>query len=289
MTGWVWRAGADEVVPADQATLPYVLPGVLLGESLFETLRVTDGRLFRLEQHLERLARSVARMGWQPVSRDLILEGLARVVRDARPAAGDLRVRITVFRRNSLDELETVVWAGPYTPPPAELYRRGVAAILSPYRVDEAAPWTTLKCGNRLPHQAARRLAEERGVWEGLLLNTRGYLADGAITNVFFVSDGRLRTPGGAMGALPGIAGATVQELAGEMGLTVAEGTYPPEELRRADEAFLTNALIGVLPLVRVDGEPIGGGVPGPVTEALVEGYARLRVREAAELAEYLR
>lgn len=284
MSGFLWNATTNDVVPANEGTLPYALPGVLFGESLFETLRVIQRRFFRLDRHLERLESGVHRMGWRPVPRGLVLRGLAALLQDPRVAAPDLRVRITFFRRSEEGEAEIVLWAGPYTPPDPNLYRQGVAAVIAPYRLDETAPWTTVKSGNRMVHQAARRVAAGQGAWEALLLNTQGLLADGAITNVFFVSGGVLYTPSIEMGALPGIARQVTQDLAEDMGFSLQMGDYSPEALRNAEEAFLTNALIGILPLVQLDGQPIGRGVPGPITTALIQAFQRVRDREEQPL-----
>lgn len=288
MKGLVWTAATRRVVPAAEAKVPYGLPGVLFGASLFETLRVIEGRFFRLERHLERLERAAESMGWVPPARETVVEGLARVLQDPGLEGKDLRVRITLLDCGDGRVPETIVWAEPYVPPSPDLYRRGVPAVIAPYRLDETAPWTTLKTGNRLIHQTARRRAERDGAWEALLLNTRGRLADGAISNIFFVSGGVLCTPGVDMGALPGIVRDAVADLVGELGLSWRPGAYEPQDLYAADEAFLTNALIGVVPLVCVDGRRIGSGVPGRLTQELKDLYERLREREAKLLDAWL-
>jgi branched-chain amino acid aminotransferase len=114
-----------------------------------------------------------------------------------------------------------------------------------------------------------------------LLLNHAGRVAEGSITNVFAVTGGVLVTPPVSEGALPGITREAVLELSRGAGMLANERPLETEELLGADEAFLTNAVRGILPLVRVGGEPIGGVVPGPVSRRL-----RLMLKDAASGGE---
>ncbi len=130
-----------------------------------------------------------------------------------------------------------------------------------------------LKTLNYLDNLLARRDARARGADEAIVLNTRGNVAEGSASNVFIVTGVRLLTPPVDAGALPGIARATVLELAPSLRLEVCETPFGLDAVRAAEEAFLTNSLMEVLPLTRVDDAPIAGGRPGAVAHRLREVY----------------
>lgn len=316
MAAFVWIGSTDEIVPLAEATVPLAVPGVLFGETLFETMRLRDGRIFRLAQHIERLQRGVGGLGWgEAPSKALIGYGLRRlcsVVKGQR----DVRIRMTVVRMHDEagdgrdgemdgerdggidgergggagpdDEtgdraggLQIFIQAMPYRPPSPELYASGVAARVTSVRLDGTAPWMQYKTAHRLPFRLAKAEADRVGAWEGLLLNTEGMLVDGTIANIHFVRNGRIHTPAIGTGALPGIARDVIREIAEQRDIPWESGHYAPGRLSGASEAFLTNALITVMPLVRVDGDVIGDGTPGPFTQALAQQYAERAEAEA--------
>ncbi|TAK56459.1 MAG: branched-chain amino acid aminotransferase, partial [Dehalococcoidia bacterium] len=159
---------------------------------------------------------------------------------------------------------------------PESLYPRGASAVVADVRRNETSPLSRLKTLNYLNNLLARRAARAAGADEALFLNTRGDVAEGAASNVFIVRGRELLTPPASAGALPGIARATVLELAPTLGLTPRESTLTLDSIRTADEAFLTNSLMEVLPLVRLDGAPIAGGRPGSATQSLRAAYRAL-------------
>lgn len=286
MQGYVWIHSSRSVVPAAEACVPVTVPGVLFGETIFETLRARRGRFFKLSAHLERMRRGLEALQWgEPVGGAVIKAGLrALLAADDLGSADDLRVRITALRLDDGGSLEYFIHASPYTPPSAGRYAEGVDAVVTSLRVDGAAPWSNYKIGHRLPHRLAKAEAERAGAWEGLLLNTDGMLVDGTIANVHFVVDGRILTPSPRCGALPGVTQQVVREIAEEKRIPWQWGEYSPGTLKQATEAFLTNALIGLMPLVRVDTSPIGHGRPGPVTRALSTAYAERVARQSRPL-----
>lgn len=271
------------IVPAREAAVPLVAPGVLFGESLFETIRVRRGRMFRLSDHLARLQRGIEVLAWgTAVSAMRLQEGLRALLHtDELGAVDDLRVRITVLRLDDDGALAYFIHALPYVPAAPEHYREGVNAVVTTLRVDATAPWANLKTGHRLAHRLAGIEARRAGAWEGIMLNADGMLVDGTISNLHVVVDDRILTPSPRCGALPGITQRAVRELAEQRHLPWEPGAYAPTILERATEAFLTNALIGVMPLVRIDGREVGSGRPGPITQALAAAYADLVAQES--------
>lgn len=286
----VWDSSSRTVVPAGDTRVRFDIPAVLFGETLFETLRARRGKLFRPDYHLDRLHGSVMALQWgTPLQDEVVYDGLRAVLQDvwgtgSRSTATDVRLRITAVRTDESGALQYFITARPYAPPPGEMYGTGVDAVVTSLRVPASAPWLNHKTGQRLPFRMAKAEADRAGAWEGLLLNTDGMLAEGAIANVHFVVNGRVCTPSRRCGALPGIVRRILKEIAKKEGVPWESGQYGLGVLKGAEEAFLTNSLIGVLPLVRVDGTPIGAGVPGPMTRKLMGLYEESVIAESRRL-----
>jgi branched-chain amino acid aminotransferase len=259
--------------------------GFLYGDSVYETIGTVRGRLFALSDHLDRLERSAARLGLRLPPRQVI----ERAILDTVAAAGNAesRVRVMVTRGGgkldldpaSAGEPSLVVIAGPLGGPTPEMYDRGVAvAIVSVTRNLPGAIDPAIKSGNYLNNVLALSEARRRpGVHEAILLSASGSVAEGASSNVFAVEKGEIVTPALSVGILDGVTRGKVLALARGAGLACREVEFlAPDRLRVAEEAFLTSAARGVLPVVEVDGRPLGDGRPGPVTRRMMELYARL-------------
>ncbi len=261
-----------QLVPADRAFVQADDRGLLHGRGLFETFRARGGRVLAIERHVERL-RSGATLLGIPLS--LSPPELERAVADLtrRLDQPDARVRLTVSAGIEGGPPTTLLTAKPATDYPPSLYEQGASAVFATVRRNETSPLCRVKSLNCLDNVLAREEARARGADEALLRNMRGRLAEGAFTNVFVVKDGELLTPAVADGALPGVARSIVFDLAAALGLRAREASLRPVDLMRADEAFLTNAIAGVLPLTRVEGRAIGAGRPGPVTQTLRAAY----------------
>ena len=247
-------------------------------------MRVRGGAVLRIERHLSRLRAGAAVLGLSPLPRD---EDLADAITRTLAANGltDAAVRLTVTRgvpksRGLLPHPEPspslVVHAEPFTGYPAELYDRGARAVVGSMLRNEHSPLARVKSLNYLDNVLARREAEARGADDALLLNTAGGLACASAANLFLLLDGVLVTPSAASGALPGtLRGLVAAELAPRAGLEVVERAVRPEELRAAEEVFVTNALLGIVPLTEVDGLPIGTGGPGSISAELLADLER--------------
>jgi len=153
-------------------------------------------------------------------------------------------------------------------------------AIASTIRRNSQSPLSRLKSTSYLESILARQEAREAGVDEALCLDEKGFLAEGSMSNIFLVADGRLKTPGYDSGILPGITRQTVLELATKLGIDILECNIRLDELFQAQEAFFTGSLIEVMPLTEIEGKPIGSGKPGSVTRRLIEAYRRLVLYE---------
>ncbi|MGH6913983.1 MAG: aminotransferase class IV, partial [Geminicoccales bacterium] len=147
-------------------------------------------------------------------------------------------------------------------------------AVIVTTRRNEHSPLAGLKSLNYLDNLLSLREAREKGADEAILLNTAGRLACASAANLFLVEGERLLTPAEREGVLPGVTRAALLEIARGLGLAVEETGMPPSTLGRAEEAFLTNSLLGIRPLVEIDGRPVKEGRIGPMTLRLRQAYA---------------
>lgn len=276
-----------EVVDSGEARVSVFDRSFLYGDSVFEVYRTYGGVPFAETEHLERLARSAARlMIPMPVS----LETLSSEVRATLDAAGegDWYVRVVVTRgtgplsydpSTASNPLRVIIVA-PVSVPPAEHYEQGVmVSLLEVSRPTDDARASGAKASNYLANLLAVHEAKQKGAQEALMLGRSGQILEGASSNIFIVKDGKLRTPEPQPGILVGITRATVLAAAAEEGIEAEEGEIRPNDLYDADEAFLTSSIREVMPVVSADGRTIGSGRPGPVTKQLHEGYLRAVAR----------
>jgi branched-chain amino acid aminotransferase len=253
--------------------------GFLLGDGLFETMRAERGRVPFLDRHLDRLEAGAAALGIPlPQPRDTNAAACLEVLEANRLTDGNAALRITLSRgpgpRGLAPPAEptptlliTAVPLTDATPPPAR-------AVISAIRRNERSPLSRIKSLNYLDAVLALREARERGADEALLRNTAGRLACASAANLFLVQDGTLLTPDLGEGVLPGITRAILLEVAGGLGIAAEQARLPPSALEHAEEVFLTNSLIGLRPIVAVDGHPVGPGEAGPVARRLAAALA---------------
>jgi branched-chain amino acid aminotransferase len=273
----------------EQAKVSVFDRGFLYGDSVYETIGTVRGRLFALSDHLDRLERSAGKLALRLPPRDQI----ERAILDTVAAAGNPESRVRVMVTRGAGQLDMdpasavapalVVIVQPLGGPTPAMYDRGVAvAIVSVTRNLPGAIDPAIKSGNYLNNVMALSEARQRpGVHEAILLSAGGSVAEGASSNVFAVMGDELRTPALSVGILAGVTRAKVLALARAEGIPCREVEFmSPDELRGADEAFLTSAARGVLPVTIVDGQPLGAGVPGPVTRRLMSLYARLTEKD---------
>ncbi|HET9462285.1 MAG TPA: aminotransferase class IV [Gaiellaceae bacterium] len=259
---------AEPVIRADDEAL-------LRGRAAFETLRVYGGRPFRLEAHFDRLSASAESIGLPPVER-VRLQVLAGLVLP-KAERGDATLRL--------------VWtAGPAGGPPSglallseiptwigEVRERG-ARCVSLLGVRAAVPWLLpgVKSTSYAVNMAADAEAKRRGADEAVFVDADGVVLEGTVTNVWWRSGDVLRTPSLDLGILAGVTRATLIELAPGCGYRVEEGSYPLEDLLQADEAFTSSSVREVMPLVEIDGRPIGRG---PAADELQQALRALAAK----------
>ncbi len=263
--------------------------GFQLGDGLFETARARRGIVIELDEHLERLRHGCAVLGINlsvgddelagAIEELLAAEELAGTGRDGS-AIGDASIRLTVSRgpleRRGLlpagfgNLVATVaIQAWPYLPASAALLEDGVRAVSSSIRRDPSSPLSGVKTTSRADYVYARLEADRAGVDDALFLSLDGALSEATAANLFVLAGRSLATPPLSAAILAGTTRTWLLAHAERLGLVAAEGELRPSDLLAADEAFLTGSVAGIVPLVALDGQPVGGGRPGPRTAAL--------------------
>jgi branched-chain amino acid aminotransferase len=258
--------------------------GFLYGDSVYETIGTAYGRLFAARDHLVRLERSAERIGLSAPPRAEI----ERAIAETMEAAGNAESRVRVILTRGVGKLDLdpasaidtrlVVIVFPLGAPTPEMFDKGVAvAIVSVTRNSPLAIDPAVKSGNYLNNVLALGEARRsRKAYEAILCGGDGSVAEGSTSNVFAVVGGEVRTPPLEVGILDGITRAKVIALCRDAGIPFAERRMSPDELRAADEAFITSATRGVLPVTTIDERPLGAGIPGPVTRRLMSLYDEL-------------
>jgi branched-chain amino acid aminotransferase len=271
----VWING--ELLPDSEAKISIFDHGLVVGDGVFETIKVTAGQPFALTRHLARLARSAAGLGLPEPDLDHLRSGALAVI-DASPKLPLARLRITVTagiaplgsERGSSALSAIVAMAEQKAPAEA------IDVVLVPWARNEHGAVTGLKTTSYAENVRALGYAAGHGGGEAIFANTAGNLCEGTGTNVFVVTGGRLITPPLSAGCLAGITRGLVLEWAG-----AAEEDLPVSALANADEAFLTGTTRDVQPVRRVNGSVLPA-VPGPVTRKAAEVFA-MRAAESPD------
>ena len=281
---------SGQLYDKDDAKISVYDHGLLYGDGVFEGLRSYGGRVFRLEEHLERLYNSAKAIWLEiPISR----QEMAAAVNETLAANGlkDAYIRLVVTRGagslgldpNKTADPQIIIIADKITLYPDELYRDGLEIItVSTLRNHPAALSPRIKSLNYLNNILAKIEGLQAGCIEALMLNIKGEVAECTGDNIFLVRDDVLLTPPIDAGILEGITRDAVMELARDAGREVREIPLTKHDVYIADECFLTGTAAEVIPVVKVDSRTIGTGKPGPATLDLKERFHRLARGEKA-------
>ena len=261
------------LVPDAEATTSARDHGFVVGDGVFEAVKIVHGDLFALTRHLARMARSAAGIGLTGFDVETVRRAAHEVVaanRELLTGAYDL-LRITFTAGPGL--LGSGRVGGPPTlvlgVTPGHDPDPETAVVTVPYRRNDVGALTGLKTTSYGENVLALAQAHAAGASEAVFANTRGQLCEGTGTNVFVVRDGELLTPPLASGCLAGVTRALVLEWYGGR-----EADLPFDALTTSDEVFLTSTARDVQAVVTVDGRPVGTGRPGPVTLAAARAFA---------------
>ncbi len=287
----MWIYLNDRFVKDEEAVISVFDHGFLYGDGVYETIRSYGSRIFMRDQHLARLRRSADAIGLTiPIPEltwpDLLHESMAR--NNIGNAQQDAYLRITISRGAGDIGLDpalcptptVVIMAKPLHPPTPEQYRTGVSLIVAKTRRNlPSALSPQIKATNFLNNILAKREAIAAGAFDSILLNWKSHLTECTVSNLFFVQTGRLCTPALACGLLDGVTRDIVLSLAREARVPIDEGHFGIEKIHKADECFLTNTSMEVMPVTMVDGNQVGNGTPGTLTQELHRLFIANRIR----------
>lgn len=285
----MWIYLNDRFVKESEAVVSVFDHGFLYGDGVYETIRSYGNRIFMRDQHLSRLRRSAEAIGMKLPDRDwpaLLHEAMTR--NEVGHDRVDAYLRITISRGAGEIGLDPalcanptiVIMAKPLQPPSADLYREGVSLTVAKTRRNlPSALNPQIKATNFLNNILAKREAIAAGSFDALLLNWESHLAECTVSNLFFVKAGCLCTPSLPCGILDGITRGIILTLAREEQIPAEEGQFTVAELRQADECFLSNTTMEVMPVTTLDGRPISTGKPGPLTRRLHQKFVTSRTR----------
>src|SRR3989338_258392 len=249
-----------KIVDSELAKVSIFDRGFLYGDGIFESMRSYGGVVFGLDEHLARLKDSLDIVKIKPpCSGKELKKAIYGLLGSNR--LKDAYIRLNVTRGEGrfaigLEEIagpNVVIFTKPFIPYPSRMYEKGISAKVAAPRVNEYSPMSRVKSLSFLNGILARLEARADGFDEAILINTRGNIAEAVTSNIFLVRGSRLRTPSLASGILPGVTRKNVLGLARAVGLKPEEDTISYAELKGSSEAFLTNLLFEVLPVVKID------------------------------------
>lgn len=275
---------SGKLVSQEEAKISVYDHGLLYGDGVFEGLRSYGGKVFRLQEHVERLYDS-AKAIWLtiPMSQQEMSDAINDTVRANDLEDGYIRVIVTRgagslgLDPNKCSHPQVIIIADTISLYPAELYEKGLAIVtVSVMRMNPAALNPRIKSLNYLNNILAKIEGLQAGCIEALMLNHKGEIAECTGDNIFLVRKGVLYTPPIDAGILEGVTRDAVIELAREACVEVREIPLTKHDVYIADEVFLTGTAAEVIPVVKVDSRTIGAGKPGPLTLDLKQRFHTL-------------
>lgn len=281
-----------KLVPKAQATVSVFDHGFLYGDGVFEGIRVYDGNIFRLEEHIDRLYESAKTIDLKiPLTPDK----MTRATLDTVAANGkrDAYIRLVVSRGFgdlgidpvNCPEPTVAIIVDSIALYPQEMYETGISLVTSSVRrIPQECFDPRVKSLNYLNNILAKIEARKAGVPEAIMLNHQGYVAECTADNLFMIKGGEVRTPDLMQGALGGITRQTVLEIARDHELKTHETVLGLHDLYNADEVFLTGTGAEIMPVIEIDGRKIGNGKPGEVTHMLLAAFRELRTKDGAKV-----
>ena len=268
---------------SNRAKIPVSDRGFAFGDGVFETLRSYRGNIFMFSRHLDRLFTSLRALRFNySFDKDHIREAVEKTLKKNRLLAGDAYIKIMVTRGEHLGDLS---FSGKYDAsliiitkklqvPPPVFYSRGVDLISSTIkRTPSGNPAYTHKLMNYFENLYAKNEALSKNAYEAFFLTADKLVLEGAVTNIFIVRGRTVYTPSLSQNILPGVTRSTVIDLCGENDIKVREKKIHYRDLIDATEVFLTNSIIEILPVKKVDIHSVRGSVPGDIASRLVNLY----------------
>lgn len=271
----------------EEAAISVFDHGLLYGDGVFEGLRVYEGKLFKLSQHLRRLYDSAKAIWLQiPITQTEMADAVYQTVQQSGLTDGYVRLIVTRgagtlgLDPNRTSNPQVIVIADKISLYPEEYYENGLDIVTaSTIRNHPGALSPQIKSLNYLNNILAKIECLKAGCLEALMLNHKGEVAECTADNIFIVRDGKVLTPPSDAGILEGVTRDTVIELCHEADIPVAEKTLTRHDVYVADECFMTGTAAEVIPVVRIDSRQIGDARPGPITKELMTRFREITRR----------
>jgi len=274
----------DKLVDIDKACISVTDSGFLYGAGLFETMRSHNSVVFALKDHLDRLFVSADVLSINnPYSREYITEAIDRVLRANKLT--DARLRLTLTNGPMAESEEQrkstlLITATKLRSYPTEYYKKGVMVVLCPFKQNPIDPTSGRKTTSYFSRMIALSLAHQKRAAEALWFTVDNRLAEGCISNVFLVKDSQLYTPPITTPVLPGVARKAVCELVKQNSIKLTEKDLSIDDLLGANEIFMTNVIMLVMPITKVEKHTVSDGQVGPVTKRLHKSFEELVKKE---------
>jgi len=267
--------------PEASAKISVLDHGLLYGDGIFEGIRFYNGRVFRLEEHLDRLWDSARSICLEiPMTMREVTEAVLETIRQNHLRDGYIRLLVTRGVGNlGLNPVQckhpsVIIIAATIALYHENIYRNGLTIVTcATRRTSPAALNPAVKSLNYLNNVMARIEANLAGADEALMLNDAGNVAECTADNVFIIKRGQIFTPPITAGALRGITRSIVFEIAAELGIKIMEADITRHDVFIADECFLTGTAAEIVPVVKADGRLIGNGKPGPITVRTISRF----------------
>jgi branched-chain amino acid aminotransferase len=262
----------DNLIDIDKARVSVADSGFLYGAGLFETMRSHNGIVFSLKDHLDRLFFSARALSIQTYDKKHITDAIYKVLKANKLVDARLRLTLTNGPMSASEEERKptlVITATKLQPYPKEYYEKGMLVVLSPFRQNTAEPTYGHKTTSYFPRMIALAEAHRKRAAEALWFTVDNRLAEGCVSNVFLVKDSVLYTPPIETPVLAGVARKTVCQIAVKNSIKLAEKDLSINDVLDADEIFLTNVIMLILPISSVEKHTVGDGRPGAMTKKL--------------------
>lgn len=273
----------DKIVEETEGHLSTLDRGFLYGDGLFETLRTYNKKPFRLTDHVTRLSNSAKYFdipfGYKSQQIHKIVEQLLD-----RNNLKDAYIRMTLSRGlwgnglipNGVGTPTFVIHAKPLVAYQEALYKTGVPLIISHIHRSTTCPISSHKTLNFFTNYLIKKEASEKGAHDALILNTDNYVAECSVSNIFIVEKGIVITPSMNANILSGVTRKIILDLCEKNGIQCTEELFDLKRILVADEVFITNSLMEIMPVSKIDAQPIGRLIPGAITKFLHDGYKAL-------------
>lgn len=274
----------DKLIDINKACISVKDSGFLYGSGLFETMRCNNGIVFCLDDHLDRLFSSAKKLSISNTyDRQFIVDAVYKVLKANELTDARLRLTLTSGPMSASEDRgksTLLVTATDLQPYPAEYYQKGVLVVLCPYRQNVTEPIFGHKTTSYFSRMLALQMAHQKKAAEALWFTTTNLLAEGCISNVFLVKDSVIYTPLLTTPVLAGVARKSVSKTAADNSIKLLEKDLGIDDLLAADEIFLTNVIMKIMPVNSVEKHTVGDGKVGPVTkkmQKLFDNYIETR------------